>query len=64
MSKIQKTRAYAEGREAFLAGGGESDCPYPPKSGNGRTAWWTGFLDARTNASLGHIFAKYGMTHP
>lgn len=58
----------AEGEAAYAAGQDVDSCPYP--SGNGangnkaRSAWMTGWYDAKIRAKLGHIFDKYGMTYP
>jgi hypothetical protein len=45
-----------EGRATFEKHGevGETNCPYPSGRGSDarRMAWWSGFLEARTNARL------------
>jgi ribosome modulation factor len=58
------TAEYEQGSDAYSAGKPDSECPYPPKQGNGaqRISWFNGWLDARTQDKLGHIFEKYGLT--
>ena len=59
---------YHAGSLAFSNGKSMDDCPLRPRTDStlyqGRVDWLTGWLDARTNERLGHIFKKYGMTHP
>lgn len=57
---IRGMREYKLGRTAYLAGKKIN----PFQGGDSRTAWWTGWLDERTNNSLRHIFDKYNMTFP
>lgn len=52
-----------EGQAAFQEGLPDFDNPYP-RGDHRRMFWFAGWLDARTNHSLGHIFKKYGLTHP
>ena len=54
--------AYTEGEKAFRLGTPEN-CPYSADSGK-RTAWWTGWLDARTRARFGGMFKRRGITWP
>lgn len=58
--------AYREGQAAFKENGATAECPYPAAnvsqsytSSSDRTHWWSGFLDARTDDALGHIFDRY-----
>lgn len=51
--RIKKLNAYRQGREAWLKGLSESDCPYPIRSGDNRMAWWCGWLDAKYSRLLG-----------
>jgi len=59
--------AYQQGVEGFASG---EECPYPPQGvgrkadshiGSCRTAWWCGYLDARTDAVLGDVFRRHGL---
>ena len=59
---VRTTSAYFEGLADYWKGVTDTECPY--KDGNQRRAWFTGWLDARTNDNLGHIFKKYKLKHP
>ncbi len=60
------TTEYAEGRHAFLDGQvmspSHDPCPYPMKTAknNERTRWHVGWYDARCEAFLDRLDAKYG----
>jgi len=54
--------AYNEGRQAFSARTGVSVCPYT--RGVNRTAWLTGYYDARTEKRVGAILERHGETWP
>ncbi len=58
------TSEYREGVASFSPRLSENRvCPYPIGDGR-RVGWMTGWLDARSNHRLGHIFEKHGMEHP
>lgn len=46
---------YREGEAAWVLDGKTAECPYPVGSGDRRTMWWTGYLDARTASRLPKI---------
>ena len=65
--------AYQEGRRAFLRSPCLSNaqieklCPHKRISGQfneKRSAWWTGWYEARIAGKLGHILERHGMTYP
>lgn len=53
--------SYVQGIQHYSLGQGQ--CPYAIGDGR-RVGWWTGYLDARTNDKLGHIFRRYGIKFP
>lgn len=53
--------SYVQGLEHY--GLGLHQCPYAIGDGR-RVGWWTGYLDARTNDRLGHIFRRYQIKFP
>lgn len=63
--KVVESKESVEGQLAFAAYPQvrpEEVCPYPKgaqKGSNSRTEWMVGFIEARTNARIGHILAKY-----
>lgn len=46
---------YREGEASWEKHGESAYCPYPVGSGDRRTQWWTGYLDARTASRLPKI---------
>lgn len=55
-------KAYAEGREAFYANAHIDSNPTP--KGEGRVAWFRGFLDARTGKRLRKAFKRNRIQWP
>lgn len=50
---------YDEGEQAFKSGLACDSCPYP-RGDKRRLDWMNGFLEARIQSHLGHIFQKHG----
>lgn len=61
--EVRARLEYEEGLNAFASCYDVDDCTHPASSPE-RMSWLCGWYDARTNDNLGHIFTKYGMTHP
>ena len=55
--ELYSRREYAQGRDAYPAGSDASSIgvPCPIKSELGKTAWWMGWLDARTEEKWGPL---------
>lgn len=55
---------YDEGRQAFMDQGAKAKCPYAsrPRHSSRRSAWWRGFLDARTDSRLEKVFRNLNTT--
>ena len=55
-------KAYNEGREAYYAGEHINSNTTP--SGEGRVAWFRGYLDARTGKRLRKVFRRNAIRWP
>jgi len=63
---MEGCEAYEQGREAYQTGKAETDCPFASEPGGSwsRSAWFNGYLDARTGDRLKAVFAKHGVQWP
>ena len=57
---IRQMPEYTLGKRAYSNGVVRN----PYVGGDKRTAWWTGWLDARTNEVLKHVFDRNNLTFP
>jgi ribosome modulation factor len=55
------TKWCREGRDAFIAGKAEFDCPHGIGTLEKRVGWLTAWHDARINLKFGATFARYGI---
>ena len=60
------SKSYWEGHKAYAKHGATAECPHNAtggmvgdKTSTKRTHWWNGYLDARTDDHLGHVFDKW-----
>ena len=65
----RKRTEYWIGKDAYRAGVKADDCPYYDGCQHRnwrdmRMSWMAGWLDARTQSSLAHIFSKYKIEFP
>jgi len=54
------TSEYWLGAQAYKTGLRFTDAPF---QGDTAVYWWIGYLDARTEKRLGHVFRKYEACH-
>ncbi len=58
--RMRQRIEYTEGRRDFNRGEHEN----PHLSGDARTAWWMGYLDARTIKRMGPVLQRLGQSFP